>query len=62
MLSSHLPRSWETRDLTEYRSNILYGNEAYQWIVKTLNGPEGALGRRAHDQLDQGPETDAHPP
>lgn len=42
MLSNHLPRSWETRDLTEYRSNILYGREAYQWIVKTLNGPEPA--------------------
>lgn len=40
MLSCHWPKSWETLDLTEYRSNMLHGREACEWIVKTLNGPE----------------------
>jgi glycosyltransferase involved in cell wall biosynthesis/SAM-dependent methyltransferase len=42
MLSSHWPSAWETLDLTEYRSNMLHGREACEWIVKTLNGPEPA--------------------
>jgi hypothetical protein len=42
MLASHWPKSWETLDLTEYRSNMLHGREACEWFVKTLNGPEPA--------------------
>lgn len=42
MLSAHWPEKWETLDLTEYRSNMLHGREACEWIVKTLNGPEPA--------------------
>lgn len=40
MLASHWPEKWETLDLTEYRSNMLHGREACEWIVKTLNGSE----------------------
>ena len=42
MLSAHWPEKWETLDLTEYRSNMLHGSEACEWIVKTLNGSEPA--------------------
>lgn len=42
MLSAHWPQSWETHDLAEYRSNMLHGREACEWIVKTLNGSEPA--------------------
>ncbi len=35
MLPNHWPESWESLDLTEYRSNMLHGREAYEWIVKS---------------------------
>jgi glycosyltransferase involved in cell wall biosynthesis len=42
MLPGHWPESWENLDLTEYRSNMLHGRAAMEWIVQTLNGPEPA--------------------
>ena len=42
MLISNWPSEWEVLDLTEYRTNMLHGREACEWIVKTLNGSEPA--------------------
>lgn len=42
MLPNHWPESWESLELTEYRSGMLHGREACEWIVKTLNGSEPA--------------------
>lgn len=40
MTWDHWPESWETTDLSDYRSGFLTGQEACQWIVDTLNGSE----------------------
>lgn len=42
MVWDHWPESWETMDISAYRSRFLTGRKACQWIVDTLNGREPA--------------------
>lgn len=69
MTWDHWPKSWETTELSDYRDGFLTGQEACQWIVDTLNGPEpaaiwslsdGDVAWWCYDALAKLPDVDRH--